>query len=180
MTPYEVEVHRVTRSERFHCLQRTRTCRPKSPTLVFQHATDGLTVDAYSADKDRTLHDTTGEIAAVSLLGMNHFKVRFQRCGEDSFIVAGNNNQAKGYASCRGTTPSCQIQNWDGNWTIVRTPESDFQHKRNPTQHGCAGCGGAFRQRNAGVRQWSLPPWINRKWNFAGGWISGASALSAL
>ncbi|TPG88085.1 hypothetical protein EAH72_33715 [Pseudomonas caspiana] len=89
-----------------------------APTLTVRKTADGLIVDALRQYAGQNQRDTTGLIPGTTSLGVQLFKLRFQGCGEVKFIDR-YGDHADGIATGRGTTPRCQITNWDIQWTVL-------------------------------------------------------------
>ena len=88
------------------------------PTLTVHKMEDGLIVDAVRQYAGQNQRDTTGLIPGATLLGGEMFKLRFQGCGEVKFRDGGK-DRAEGIDAGRGTTPQCQIKNWDVQWKVL-------------------------------------------------------------
>lgn len=90
------------------------------PTLTFRKTPDGTIVDAFRLYAGKNQHDTTGLIPGETSLGPQMFKLRFQGCGEVKFTdQEGGRVHVKGIDSGRGTTPQCQVTNWDVQWKVL-------------------------------------------------------------
>ena len=88
-----------------------------APTLTVRKTADGMIVDAVRQHAGQNQRDTTGLIPGATALGAQLFKLRFQGCGEVKFIDR-ENDHVDGVAAGRGTTPQCQITNWDVQWKV--------------------------------------------------------------
>ncbi|WP_223508849.1 MULTISPECIES: hypothetical protein [unclassified Pseudomonas] len=88
------------------------------PTLTVRKTANGMIVDAFRQYAGQNQHDTTGLIPGETSLGPQMFKLRFEECGEVNFT-----DRKSGYvgvvAAGRGTTPQCQINNWDVEWKVL-------------------------------------------------------------
>jgi hypothetical protein len=88
-----------------------------SPTLSFRKTADGMIVEAFRQYAGQIQHDTTGLIPGTTPLGPEMFKLRFEKCGDVTFTARDG-----GYGvvtAGRGTTPQCQINNWDVQWRVL-------------------------------------------------------------
>jgi len=90
------------------------------PTLTIRKTADGLIVDAVRQYAGRNQQDTTGLIPGETSLGAQWFKLRFKGCGEVKFIHR-KNDHLDGISAGRGTTPQCQIKNWEVQWAVLHT-----------------------------------------------------------
>jgi hypothetical protein len=88
------------------------------PTLTVRKTEDGLIVDAFRQNAGQNQLDTTGLIPGETSLGPQMFKLRFQECGEVTFTDR-KSGHVEGIAAGRGTTPQCQITNWDVQWKVL-------------------------------------------------------------
>ena len=85
--------------------------------MTFRKTAGGMIVDAFRQYAGQYQHDTTGLIPGTTPLGLEMFKLRFEKCGEVLFTA-----REGGYgvvADGRGTTPQCQITNWDVLWKVL-------------------------------------------------------------
>jgi hypothetical protein len=87
-------------------------------TLTIHKTADGLIVDAFRHYAGQNQRDTTGLIPGATSLGAQLFKLRFQECGEVKFTDQ-ESGHVNGIAAGRGTTPKCQITNWDVEWKVL-------------------------------------------------------------
>lgn len=88
------------------------------PTLTVHKTADGMVVDAIRQHAGQDQHDTTGLIPGATSLGPQMFKLRFEECGEVTFADR-KSGHVEGIAAGRGTTPQCQITNWDVQWKVL-------------------------------------------------------------
>ncbi|WP_116894840.1 hypothetical protein [Pseudomonas savastanoi] len=88
-----------------------------APTLTVRKTADGLIVDAVRQYAGQYQRDTTGLIPGVTSLGAQLFKLRFKECGEVKFTDR-ESGHVNGITAGRGTTPQCQITNWDVQWNV--------------------------------------------------------------
>ena len=87
------------------------------PTLTVRKTADGMIVDAFRQYAGQSQRDTTGLIPGATALGPQMYKLRFEECGEVTFTA-----REGGYGvvtAGRGTTPQCQINNWDVQWKVL-------------------------------------------------------------
>lgn len=88
------------------------------PTLTVRKTANGIIVDAVRQYAGQYQRDTTGLIPEATSLGAQMFKIRFEKCGEVTFTARDG-----GYGvvtAGRGTTPQCQINNWDVQWRVLQ------------------------------------------------------------
>lgn len=88
------------------------------PTLTVHKTADGMVVDAIRQYAGQDQHDTTGLFPGATSLGPQMFKLRFEECGEVTFTER-KSGHVEGIAAGRGTTPQCQITNWDVQWKVL-------------------------------------------------------------
>lgn len=88
------------------------------PTLLLRDTTEGRIVEAIRYYAGQKQSDLTAVIQGATPLGGRLFKLRFQKCGEVTFIHLGI-GEVVGVAAGRGSTQECQVTNWDVVWRVL-------------------------------------------------------------
>lgn len=88
------------------------------PTLILRDTAEGMIVEAIRYYAGHKQSDLTAVIQGATPLGVRLFKLRFQECGEVTFIHLGN-GKVFGVAGGRGYTQECQVTNWDVAWSVL-------------------------------------------------------------
>lgn len=88
------------------------------PILILRDTTEGMIVEAIRYYAGQKQSDSTAVIQGTTPLGGRLFKLRFQECGEVTFIHLGN-GEVMGVAGGRGSTQDFHVTNWDVAWSVL-------------------------------------------------------------